>query len=391
VSDRRTFVIVGGGLAGAKAAETLRAEGFDGRILIVGAEPELPYERPPLSKGYLAGSSTLAQARVHPEGFYVEQDIEVLTGTRAIGLDPGARRLELADGTVLHYHRLLIATGAVPRRPPIPGALAEGVGILRTVADADALREAARPGRRIAVIGAGWIGSEVAATARGLGAEVTLIEHASTPLKRILGPRLGSFFADLHRAHGVELLTGASVDRIEDGRRIRLADGRSIECDAVLLGVGVGPATALAEAAGLAIDDGILTDAHLRTSAPGVFAAGDVASAYHPLYGRHVRVEHWATAGAQGVAAARSMLGVGDAYAELPFFFSDQYDAGLEYVGLHGPRDRLVINGSMAERRFQALWIGQDEAVTAGMHVNDWDATDGFRRLIEGRMPVGPA
>jgi 3-phenylpropionate/trans-cinnamate dioxygenase ferredoxin reductase subunit len=391
VSDRETFVIVGGGLAGAKAAETLREKGFDGRIVIVADEAELPYERPPLSKGYLAGESTLSDAQVHQEGFYSEQRIELLASRRATGLDTSAHTVSLSAGEELRYDRLLIATGAAPRRPPIDGANGAGVHLLRSVADADALRAAVGTSGRLAVIGGGWIGCEVAATARGLGAEVTVIEQATVPLERVLGTRIGTFFAKLHRDHGVELLTSSGVQGIEDaGSRVRLVDGRTIDADAVLLAVGVAPATALAEDGGLDVDDGIVVDEHLRASAPDVFAAGDVASALHPRYGRRVRVEHWDNAQAQGAAAARSMLGEGDPYVKPPYFFSDQYDLGMEYVGLHDPEDALVIRGSLDDEHFQAFWMASDGSVSAGMHVNEWDAIEPIRALVESHTPVDP-
>lgn len=388
MSDRTTFVIVGGGLAGAKAAETLRAEGFDGRLVLVGAEAELPYERPPLSKGYLAGETALAEARVHDRSFYDEHDIELVTGRAATALDTAAREVGLAGGARLGYDRLLIATGALPRRPPIEGADRDGVLVLRTIADADALRQVIERQGRLAVIGAGWIGCEVAATARSRGAEVTLIARAETPLQHVLGRRIGEFFADLHRAHGVELMTRAHVTRIEPGPRVVLAGGGVVDADAVVLGVGVAPATALAEAGGLRVDGGVVTDERLRTSASGVFAAGDVASAYNPRYDRHVRVEHWANAAEQGAAAARSMLDRGGAYATVPFFFSDQYDLGMEYFGLHDPDDRLVIRGSTDAGSFQAFWIGGDGRVGAGMHANDWDASAEIGRQVEARAPM---
>ena len=392
MAERATFVIVGGGLAAGKAVEGLRDGGFDGRLVVVAEEPQLPYERPPLSKGYLAGDTPFAELRVHDEAYYAEHDVELLPGARAVTLDAHERRVGLADGAELRFDGLLIACGAVPRRPPIPGADGPGVHVLRTVADADVLRAALGPGARLVVIGAGWIGCEAAATARGLGAEVAVVELAATPLERVLGPELGAFFADLHRGHGVQLVTGAGVERVEeDGRRVRLADGRTLDADVVLLGVGVAPATALAEAGGLAVDDGIVVDAQLRTGAPGVFAAGDVASTFHPRYGRHVRTEHWDNALAQGTAAARSMLGADEPYTHLPYFFSDQYDLGLEYVGLHRPDDRLVVRGSLGDERFQAFWIGGDGGITAAMHVNDWDAIDPLRRLVEQTAVVDPA
>jgi 3-phenylpropionate/trans-cinnamate dioxygenase ferredoxin reductase subunit len=379
-----TFAIVGGGLAGAKAAGTLREEGFDGRIVLVASEPVLPYERPPLSKSYLAGDSTIGAAQVYDEGFYSGHGVELLTGTHAAVVHAREHRLSLSDGGELAYDRLLLATGAVPRRPPIEGG--DEALVLRSVADADALRVAISRGGRLVVIGAGWIGCEVAATARGLGAEVTVIERAAAPLERVLGARLGAFFADLHRAHGVDLRTNTGVAAIEGGgRSVRLADGSRVDSDAVLLAVGVRPATELAEAAGLEIEDGIVADERLRTSAPDVFVAGDVASARHPRYGRRVRVEHWDNAQEQGAAAARSMLGAAEPYARLPYFFSDQYDLGLEYVGLHDPGDELVIRGSLAEACFQAFWLAPDGTVSAGMHVNDWDAIGPIRALVERR------
>jgi NADPH-dependent 2,4-dienoyl-CoA reductase/sulfur reductase-like enzyme len=392
VPDRNTFVIVGGGLAGAKAASTLREEGFEGRIVLIAEEARRPYERPPLSKGYLAGASSAADAEVHAAGFYAANDVELRVSTRATALDAAAHRVTLAGGEQLAYDRLLIATGAVPRRPPIDGADGEAVHVLRSIADADALRASIRDGGRLVIVGAGWIGSEVAATARGLGAEVTVVEQAAAPLERVVGPRLGEFFADLHRGHGVELITNAAVAAIEDGgRRVRLAGGRALESDAVLLGVGAAPAVALAATAGLTGGDGVAADDRLRTAAPDVYAAGDVASVLHPRYGRRVRVEHWDTAGAQGAAAARSMLGKGEPYTRLPYFFSDQYDLGLEYVGLHGPGDELVIRGSLDDARFQAFWIAADGTVSAGMHVNDWDAIEPIRAIVESRTRVDAA
>jgi 3-phenylpropionate/trans-cinnamate dioxygenase ferredoxin reductase subunit len=385
VADPRTFVIAGAGMAGGKAALTLREEGFDGAVVLVGAEPHAPYERPPLSKDHLRGESDADAALVAPVTAYAEQGIELLTATEAVALDAGAQRLELADGRSLAYDRLLIATGAVPRRPPIPGAELDGVHVLRTLDDSAALRAAIGRGGPLAIVGGGWIGCEVAASARQLGVEVTLVEQGERPLERVLAPELGDFFAEVHRSHGVRLITGAAVAAIEGaGRveRLRLADGSTAECDAVLIGVGVAPATALAESGGLAIDDGVVADELLRTSAPGVFAAGDVASAAHPRYGRRIRVEHWANALEQGPAAARSMLDRGAPYDALPYFFSDQYDVGMEYVGRHGPQDRVVIRGTVGPEGFQAFWAGPDGRIVAGMHVNDWDAIEPIKRLV---------
>ncbi|HMN98674.1 MAG TPA: FAD-dependent oxidoreductase [Miltoncostaeaceae bacterium] len=387
------IVIVGGGLAGAKAAETLRGEGFDGDLTIVSAEGERPYERPPLSKEVLRGEKDREAARVHEPGFYEAEDIALRLGEAATALDPAARTVTLEGGDVLPWDRLLIATGAEPRPLPVPGGDPPGVLTLRTLADSDRLRDAARSGGRLVVIGAGWIGCEAAASARELGAEVTVVEMADVPLAGVLGARVGGIFAALHREHGVELLTGARLEAVEgDGRaeRIRLAGGRTIDCAAVLAGVGVVPRTALAESAGLAVDDGILVDATLQTAAAGVFAAGDVANALHPFYGRRVRVEHWANALNQGPAAARNMLGAGAPYDRLPYFFSDQYDAGMEYSGLASAADGVVIRGDESARELIAFWVAEGR-VLAGMNLNVWDVNDRVQELIRSRAVVDPA
>lgn len=387
------IVIVGGGLAGAKAAETLRGEGFDGDLTIVAAEDERPYERPPLSKEVLRGEKDREAARVHEPGFYEAEDIALRLGEAATALDPAARTVTLEGGDVLPWDRLLIATGAEPRPLPVSGGDLPGVLTLRTLADSERLRDVARAGGRLVVIGAGWIGCEAAASARELGAEVTVVEMADVPLAGVLGARVGGIFAALHREHGVELLTGARLEAVEgDGRaeRIRLAGGRTIDCAAVLAGVGVVPRTALAESAGLAVDDGILVDATLETAAAGVFAAGDVANALHPFYGRRVRVEHWANALNQGPAAARNMLGAGAPYDRLPYFFSDQYDAGMEYSGLASAADEVVIRGDESARELIAFWVAEGR-VLAGMNLNVWDVNDRVQELIRSRAVVDPA
>jgi 3-phenylpropionate/trans-cinnamate dioxygenase ferredoxin reductase subunit len=370
----RTFVIVGGGLAGAKAAETLREEGFDGRVVLVGAEDELPYERPPLSKDYLRGESPREGAQVHDAAFYESHDIDLLTGTHVKAIDPAAGSLTLDSGRSLAFDALLLATGAEPRRMPF-----DGVHYLRTLDDSDALRERIGPGMRVAIVGAGWIGSEVAASARQMGAEVTLMEMAEVPLERVLGHRLGAFYRDLHLEHGVRFLGGTGIDRIED-----------VDADLILIAVGVQPRTELAELAGLDLENGVLVDAGLRTSAPNVFAAGDVANAWHPLFGRNLRVEHWANALNQGPAAARAMLGHEVAYDRVPYFFSDQYDVGMEYSGYAEGFDTVVIRGDMESREFIAFWL-REGRVLAGMNVNVWDVTDPIQALIRSGVAVDPA
>ena len=385
-----SIVIVGASLAGAKAAETLREEGYDGRLVLVGDEAERPYERPPLSKDYLRGESERAKAYVHEEGFYDEHAIELRRGTAAVEVDVAERTVTLEGGERMAWDRLLLAVGAEPRRLPVPGADLEGVLYLRDLADSDRLKATLAAGGRLVVVGAGWIGSEVAASARQLGLEVTLVERLAVPLENVLGATVGRIYGDLHEERGVELVTGAAVEAFEGaGRveRVRLAGGRSIDCAAAVVGIGVAPRTALAEDAGLAVDDGILVDATLQASAPGVYAAGDVANVLHPFYGRRVRVEHWANALNQGPAAARNMLGREEPYDRIPYFFSDQYDVGMEYSGLASPTDRVVFRGDPATREMIAFWIA-DGRVAAGMNVNVWDVTGPIQDLIRSRAAV---
>jgi 3-phenylpropionate/trans-cinnamate dioxygenase ferredoxin reductase subunit len=390
MSREQTHVIVGASLAGAKAAETLREEGFDGRIVLVGSEAERPYERPPLSKDYLRGEAGREKVYVHSEGFYAEQDIELRLGRTAVGLDAANARLKLDDGEELSYDRLLLTTGAEPRRLEVPGAELDGVFYLRSVQDSDALRERIDGGGAVVVIGAGWIGAEVAASARQRGLDVTVVEPASVPLERVLGTEVGAIYRDIHADHGVRLLLGTGVEAFEgDGfvERVRTSDGRLVDCDFVVVGVGVEPRTALAADAGLAISNGILVDERLRASAPGVFAAGDVANAMHPFYGEPIRVEHWANALNQGPAAARNMLDQVSAYDRLPYFFSDQYDVGMEYSGYARTWDRVVFRGDIATREFIAFWL-LGRQVVAGMNAGVWDVTEPIKRLIGERIAV---
>ena len=386
----QTHVIVGASLAGAKAAEALRDEGFDGRIVLIGSEAERPYERPPLSKDYLRGESERDKVYVHPESFYAERDIELQLGRTAVGLDTGTREVALDDGARVSYDRLLLATGSEPRRLSVPGAELDGVLYLRTVDDSDALRARLDAGGSLVVVGAGWIGCEVAASARQRGLEVTVLDPLEAPLERVLGRELGAFYRDVHTDHGVRMLMGTGVEAFEgDGRveRVRASDGTLLDCDFVVVGVGVTPRTRLASEAGLAVRDGVSVDAQLRTDADGVFAAGDVASAQHPFYGEPIRVEHWANALNQGPAAARNMLGQEVPYERLPYFFSDQYDVGMEYSGFARSWDRVVVRGDPASRELIAFWIAADRVV-AGMNVNVWDVTDQLQRLIRARVPV---
>jgi len=390
MTSDQTHVIVGAGLAGAKAAETLRNEGFDGRVVLVGAEDVRPCERPPLSKDYLRGEVGRDKVYVHEEDFYAEHEIDLLFGRSAVSLDTGRRELALDNGERLRYDRLLLTTGAEPRRLSIPGADLDGVLYLRSVGDSDTLRARLDRGGSIVVVGAGWIGSEVAASARQRGLEVTVVEPASVPLERVLGPELGAFYRDVHTDHGVRLLLGTGVEAFEGSQevaRVRTSDGGELDCDLVVVGVGVEPRAELARQAGLAVDNGILVDEHLQTSVTGVFAAGDVANAYHPFYGERIRVEHWANALNQGPAAARSLLGGSDAYERLPYFFSDQYDVGMEYTGFARSWDRVVFRGDPATREFVAFWLLKGRVV-AGMNVNVWDVTDAVNSLVRERLPV---
>jgi 3-phenylpropionate/trans-cinnamate dioxygenase ferredoxin reductase component len=392
--SKQTFVIVGAGLAGAKAAQELRERGFDGRVVLVGSEPERPYERPPLSKDYLRGESEREKAYVHPDGFYAEQDIELLTGSAVAAIDPGASRVLLDDNRELAYDRLLLTTGAEPRRLPIPGADLDGIHYLRTFADTDALRTRLDAGAgRVAVVGAGWIGSEVAASARQRGLEVTVIDPLALPNERIFGPEVGSFYRDVHMQNGVEMLLGRGVEAFEgDGAvaRVRLSDGAQVECDFAVVGVGVAPRIELARDAGIEVDNGIVVDEHLQSSAHNIYAAGDVANAWHPFYERRIRVEHWANALNQGPAAARSMLGEDVSYARIPYFFSDQYDVGMEYSGYAESWDEVVLRGDPgAGEGFLAFWL-RDGHVLAGMNVNVWDVNQHVQELIRARRPVDP-
>jgi 3-phenylpropionate/trans-cinnamate dioxygenase ferredoxin reductase subunit len=390
--SKQTFVIAGAGLAGAKAAQELRERGFDGRVVLIGAEPERPYERPPLSKDYLRGESEREKAYVHPAGFYEEQDIELLTGSAVAAIDPGASRVLLEDNRELAYDRLLLAMGAEPRRLAVPGAELEGIHYLRTFADCDSLRtRLAAKGGRVAVVGAGWIGSEFAASARQRGLEVTVIDPLALPNERIFGSEVGSFYRDVHVRHGVEMLLGRGVEAFEgDGAvaRVRLSDGAHVECDFAVVGVGVVPRSELARDAGLAVDNGIAVDEHLLTSAPNIYAAGDVANAWHPFHERRIRVEHWANALNQGPAAARSMLGEDVSYERIPYFFSDQYDVGMEYSGYAECWDEVVLRGDPAAGEgFVAFWL-RDGHLLAGMNVNVWDVNQHVQELIRARRPV---
>ena len=390
-----TFAIVGGGLAGAKAAEALRDKDFDGHIVLFAAEEHLPYERPPLSKEYLAGKKALADFTVETAAWYRDHHIELQLGAEVAAIDPAARVLSLPDGSSQGYDKLLLATGSRSRRPPIPGADADRVHYLRTIDDAAALNSQLTDGSSLAIIGAGWIGLEVAAGARGRGVDVTVVETAELPLIGALGREAGEVFAKLHREHGVDLRLGASVAEITTSNGtatgLRLGDGSTVNADAVLVAVGAAANTALAEQAGLAMGDGgVLVDASLRTSDPDIYAVGDIAAAEHPLFGVRIRTEHWANALKQPPIAVAGMLGHPGQYDELPYFFTDQYDLGMEYVGHAPDYTRVVFRGDVDGREFVMFWLDADNRVLAGMNVNIWEGLDDIKAIIRSRQPVDP-
>lgn len=399
-----TFVIVGASLAGATAAQVLREEGFAGRLVLIGAEPNRPYERPPLSKGYLMGTSPREEVFVHPADWYPEHDVELRLSTTVTSIDRGVREVVLAGGERIRYDRLLLATGSEPRRLSVPGATRAGVHYLRRLEDSERIRDAFAQRARVVIIGAGWIGLETAAAARAAGLEVTVLEAAELPLLRVLGPEVAQVFADLHREHGVDLRLGVEVagltgtgaeggggadgDGVVTG--VALGDGTVVAADLVLVGVGIAPVVALAADAGLDVTNGVRVDEHLRTQDPAIFAAGDVANAYHPTLRRYIRVEHWENARRQGAVAARSMLGQDVTFDRLPYFFSDQYDLGMEYVGYVAPGeyDRVVLRGDAGRRELLAFWLA-DGRVLAGMNVNVWDVVGDVEALIgSGRQVI---
>ncbi len=388
--SKQTFVIAGASLAGAKAAQELREHGFDGRIVLIGAESERPYERPPLTKDYLRGESEREKAYVHRAEFYGEQDIELITGATVTAIDPDGSRVTLDAGRNVGYDKLLLTTGAEPRRIEVPGADLEGIYYLRTLDDCDALRARIEDSGRVAVVGAGWIGSEFAASARQLGLDVTVIDPLAVPNEQIFGAEIGTFYRDVHVQHGVEMLLGQGLEAFEgDGAvaRVRTTAGKVVECDFAVVGIGITPRTDLAADAGIAIENGIVANEHLETSAPGIFVAGDAANAWHPFYERHIRVEHWANALNQGPAAARAMLGEDVSYDRIPYFFSDQYDVGMEYSGYATSWDEVVFRGDREGGEFIAFWLA-DGRVVGGMNVNVWDVNEHVQTLIRSRRSV---
>lgn len=388
-------VIVGAGLSGQRTSELLREKGFQGGITLVGAESYLPYDRPPLSKAYLADEAK--DPGLHPEQWYADHRIDLRLGSSASAIDRSGHRIDLADGDHLPYTYAVLATGSQPRHLDLPGADARGVLYLRTRDDSDALRAVIGSATRLVVIGGGWIGLEATADARAKGVAVTVLEAGPLPLQGVLGPQMAQVFTDLHREHGVEVRTGVTVEAIEthDGAAtgVRLADGTVVPGDAVLVGIGAIPDLELARAAGLDIGRGVRVDAQMRTSDPAIFAVGDIAEQDHPFYSAPVRVEHWANALNQPEAVAAAIVGTPEPYDRLPYFYTDQYDLGMEYVGLVPPgvETTVVTRGDVAAREFIAFWLDPSDRVLAGMNVNVWDVTDTIKELIRSGKPVDPA
>ncbi|MET7330091.1 FAD-dependent oxidoreductase [Nonomuraea sp. NPDC005650] len=375
-----TYVIVGAGLAGAKAAETLREEGFDGEIVLIGAENERPYERPPLSKEYLQGKSERENIFVHGPEWYADNAVDLRLGTPVTRVELDNHLVRLGDGSRQPYDKLLIATGATPRRLPGPAYY------LRTVKDSEALKERLASAGSVLIVGASWIGLETAAAARAAGCEVTVVEPEPTALNRSLGHELGDLFARLHAGKGVDLRFGTAAAEITE-TGVRLSSGERLAADFVIVGIGAAPEVGLARDAGLDVGQGILTDAALRTSHPDVFAAGDAAEPFHPLYGRRLRVEHWANALHGGPAAARSMLGQDVVYDRIPYFYTDQYELGMEFSGDIEGYDEIVYRGEPESLEFVVYWL-REGRVIAGMNVNVWDVVDEIQELIRSRVIV---
>lgn len=386
-----TFVIVGAGLAGGRAVETLRKEGFDGRIVLIGSEQHRPYIRPPLSKDYLRGETKLDSIYEYDEDFAAANAIEQRLGSTVDSIEVADSRVVLDTGEQIRFDRLLLATGSEPRRLPGADDSLTGVRYLRTIEDSDQLRTLIEQADRVVVVGAGWIGCEVAASARQLGREVSLVAPVSVPLVEALGPEVGAVYRDIHADHGIDLHLDTAVDGFVGSagavEGVRTSTGEVIAGDLVVVGIGVRPRTQLAERAGLTIDNGVVTDEQLATSAPGIYAAGDIASAWHPFYGSHIRVEHWATARHQGVSAAKNMMGITVPYDRIPYFYSDQYDTAMEYSGYLTKWDRVVFRGDVSGRKFVAFWLEQDR-VLAGLAMNVWKTTKPLESLIRSREAV---
>ena len=392
MNSKPSFVIAGGGMAGAIAAQTLHEEGFDGKITLLGHELHAPYERPPLSKDYLQGKADRDSIFVHPEPWYAEHAVDLSLGSAVTSIDSVSRTVTTATGTELRYDKLLLATGSEPRRFDMPGADLDGVYYLRNVEDSERLKIEFAQAQRVVIIGAGWIGLETAAAARAAGLEVTLLVSGDMPLEHVLGPEVAPIFAELHRDHGVDLryrTTAAELIGGHGATGVALSDGTRIDADMIIVGIGAVPRIDLATAAGLKIDNGVVVDEHLRTSDPDIFAAGDIAHTYNPRLGRHIRVEHWANARRQGAVAAKAMLGQDAADVRPSYFFTDQYDLSMEYTGDIGPAgyDRVIFRRYADSRQMIVFWL-YEQRVQAGMNINIWDVAEDIERLILAARPI---
>jgi 3-phenylpropionate/trans-cinnamate dioxygenase ferredoxin reductase subunit len=382
VSSSETICIVGTGLAGGSAAPALREAGFSGRVILVGAEGELPYDRPPLSKAYLTGKMPLEKLWLRPSAYYAEHGIELRTGV-ALALDPNGRRLEISDGGSISYERLLIATGSAARELAVPGARLDGVLTVRSLQDADRLRARLESRPRVLVVGAGFLGCELAAAARSLGCEVKIVEVGSAPMAA-MGGQVSHFVAELHLSHGVPIECTASVVELRGQAKLEevvLGDGRLVPCDVALVCVGAGPRLALTTGTGLVADGAIPVDTSCRSSDPNIFAAGDVAAMWHPKLGRRVRLEHWDNAVRQGRHAARAMMGDRSPYEAIPYFWSEQYDAMLQQVGLPETASELVLRGQPGEPRFSVFGLNGGLVVSC-VAINQFRDLSAARRMI---------
>lgn len=387
------IAIVGAGQAGGWAAITLRQEGFDGPVVLIGAEVHAPYERPPLSKSLLAGSRDLSDCAIKPEDFYRENGVELRLGCRVEEIDRKARKLRLSDGASLAYRTLILATGARARTLAPPGADKGDVHYLRTIEDALAIRRHLREGARVALIGGGYIGLEVAATATSLGCDVTVIEALPEILTRAMPRELGQHIAAEHRKKGVRIETSRRVDRIEfagGNANLMLDDGQVVTADLVIAGVGAVPVSEIADAAGIDCDDGILTDEFGQTSDSAVFAAGDVTRHYNPLIGRHIRLESWQNAQNQAIATARNVLGASTPYAEIPWFWSDQFEMNIQAVGLADQWDEVVVRADPAGQKIVVFCLANGVMLSA-FAINSARDIRYARQLIAGRSELDRA
>jgi 3-phenylpropionate/trans-cinnamate dioxygenase ferredoxin reductase subunit len=384
------YVIVGASLAGATAAITLREEGADGDVILIGAEREPPYERPPLSKAYLRGDVPFDKALVRPAAFYATHGIQTMFGTRATRIDPLARVVELEDHRRVPFDALLIATGGRNRRVSIPGGDLEGIYSLRTVRDADRIRAEMIAGRRAVVVGMGFIGSEVAASLRQKGLEVVAIDPSKTPLFHVLGEAVGQTIAELHRAHGVRTVFEDPVVAFEGTRRVGgvvTKGGLRLGCDLAVVGIGIEVAVEWLGDSGIHVDNGVVVDEYCQTNVSGIYAAGDVANHYHPVFNRRIRVEHWQNAIKQGAVAARNMRGKRIAYDEIPWFWSDQYEANLQYAGFHTKWEQLVVRGRLESGGYLACYVNNGR-IDAAVGLNRAKDVRRVIPLIKARRAV---